>query len=163
MRSWFGESLNRNRLPPGIQRSELEERKVEVDCVGVVAKERVEFRGDEGRVLGVSVWSARYGGRWYGCPRYHPRVGVWLLVLVVVDNVGSLISIIQRSPAREGVVGRNSQSGRAQEGGRHPRVPGRTSGARARGRPGIVIEDLAASDGCVGSGWIGEVNGRYVR
>jgi len=135
----------------------------------------VDFGRDEGRVLGVCVWMARY--MQCGSPRYHPRVLVSLLVLVVVGNVGSLISAVQRSPAGMGVVSRDGQAGgvgkkgalewggrhgRVQEGSRHPRVPGRTPGA-AWGSPRILIEDLRATDGRVGSGWIGETDGGYVR
>lgn len=58
VRSRFGESLKRNRFPLGIYRSELEQRKVEVDRIGVRSKKRVEFGGDDGRVAGVLVWMA---------------------------------------------------------------------------------------------------------
>ena len=135
VRSRLGKSVSRNRFPPGICRSKLEERKVEEDCAGVGAKEGVEFGGDERRVLGICVHT-RYGGSWYGYPRYHPRVGVCLLVVV---DAGSPISIIQRSPARKGVTGRDSQSRRTQEGSRHPCVPGRTSDTRTRGSPRVFI------------------------
>jgi len=138
VRSRFGQSLNRNRYPLGINRSELEKGEVEEDCLRVRAKEGVNFGRDDGRVVRVRVWRARHGGGWYGCPRYHPRVGVLLLVLVVVDNVGSLITVVQRSPAGMGVISGNGQAGCVQEGGRHPRVPGRTPGA-VWGSPRVII------------------------
>jgi len=163
VRSRFSESLERNRFPLGIYRSKLEQRKVEEDCMRVGPKEGVYFGGDDGRVMCVCVWRTRCGGGWDGCPRYHPRVGVGLLVLVVVDDIGSLISIIQRSPARKGIISRDGQSGRVQEGSRHPRVPGRTSGTGVWGGPGIFIEDPGAPDGGVGSRRIREVDGGYVR
>jgi len=53
VRSRFGESLNRDRFPPGIYRSKLEERKVEVDRMGVGSKEGVDFRGDDRRMMGI--------------------------------------------------------------------------------------------------------------
>ena len=43
VRSRFGESVSRNRFPPGIYRSKLEKRKVEEDRLGVRSKERVDF------------------------------------------------------------------------------------------------------------------------
>jgi len=64
VRSRFGESLDRNRDSPGIYWSEFEEREVEEDCLGVGAKEGMKLRRDEGRVLSVCVWRARYGGGW---------------------------------------------------------------------------------------------------
>ena len=152
VRSRFGEGLNRNRDSPGIYRSELEEGEVEEDCFGVGAKEGVEFGGDVRRILSICVWRARYGGGRWGRARYHPRVWACLLVLVVVEKVGALTAV-QRSPAGMGVVSWNGQAGGirnegaldgsgghggAQEGGRHPRVPGRTSGA-AWGGPRIII------------------------
>jgi len=140
VRSRLCKSLNRNRFPLGICRSELEEREIKVDRMGVGSKEGVKFGWDDGRVLGgVWVGMARCGGRWYGRPWDHPRVGVRLLALVVVENVGSLISIVQRSPARVGVISRNGQRRRAQEGSRHPRMPGRTSGTSVWGIPRIFI------------------------
>ena len=128
VRSRFGESLDRNGYPLGIYRAKLEEREIEEDCLGIRAEEGVDLGRDDGRVVVVCVWRAGYGVGWCGRPRYHPRVGVWLLVVVVVDNVGSLISVVQRSPAGKGVVDRNAQAGRAQGGCaqircRHPCVP----------------------------------------
>jgi len=162
VRSRLGESLKRNRLPLGIYRSKLEERKVEIYRMGVGSKERVEFGGNDWRIT-IWVCRSKTGGRWYRRPWYHPRVGVRLLALVVGHNIRSLISVVERSPAAMGVISRNGQRGCAQEGSRHPRVPGRTSGTSARGSPRIFIQDPGSPDGRVGSGRVGEVNGGYVR
>ena len=137
VRSRFGQSMNRNRFSSGIYRPKLEKRKVEEDRTGVGSEERVEFRGNYW-VVGILVRRARNGGR-YWRPWHHPRVGVRLLALEVVVNIRSLISVVKRSPARMGGSRRDGQSGCTQEGSRHPRVPGRTSGTSARGGPRIFI------------------------
>jgi len=116
VRSRFSEGLSRNRYPVGIYRSELEEREVEEDCLGVRAEEGVKSGRDDGMVMNRGVWK-------FGCPRYHPRVGGRLLALVIVDNIGSLVPVVQRSPAGMCVIGWNGQVGCVQEGGSHPRVP----------------------------------------
>jgi len=86
----------------------------------------------------------------YWCTRYHPRVGVRLLVLVVVDNIGSLIPVVQRSPARMGVVSWDGQGGRVQEGSRHPRVPGALADESSDDAPlaAALVAD-ALKSGCI--------------
>ena len=111
VRSRLGESLKRNKVPLGIYRSKLEVRKVEVDPTGVGSKERVDFGGNDWIVLAIWVPRCRNGVGRYWCPRHHPRIRVRLLVVVVVDNVGSLVSVVHRSPAGMGVISWNDQRG----------------------------------------------------
>ena len=139
VRSRLGESLKRNKVPLGIYRSKFEARKVEVDRTGVGSKERVEFGGNDWIVLAVWVPRCRNGVGRYWRSRYHPRVGVRLLALVIVDNIGSLITVVKRPPAGMGVISWNGQRGCVQEGSGHPRVPGRASGTSAWGIPRIII------------------------
>jgi hypothetical protein len=77
VRSRFCEDIPRNRPPLAVYRSKLEERKVEVDPIGIRPKKGMKFGRDDRRVS-VCVWRARCRGRWYWCPRNHPRIRVRL-------------------------------------------------------------------------------------
>lgn len=53
VRSWFGENIERNRPPAGIQWPKLEMREIELDRARVWAKKGMDFGGDDWRIAGV--------------------------------------------------------------------------------------------------------------